>query len=698
MGTVLEWFSAGSEGGAGGREARVARELAGSGLRHKAAEILRAADGTWDELRAAAAASGGAKDGGVGGADSARCRYQKNQAQPLSPPNHSPASQACQFNPTHQPSLTHIETMLRSRAHAIARSARINHTLAPQQHHRLLRAAASPLPPPPPCATVVPRASASEGGSNPLASMLSGLFGKGGSGGSNAPASLAAAAGLAAAAAAASVAPPTAPRNDVRFADTAPSWDELRALAESQERQHDLADRGGSFLAPDLDHGPASALALRRLFGAPASAVEIVLYRDHAAWCPYCEKVALVLEEKRIPYEVRKINMRCYGGKPAEFLAKVPSGLLPVLEMDGRVVTESATIMALLEDRHASDPARHRPLMPPRGTAERAEADALLRLERRFFGDWLDWLTGGGGWGGGVDERQQAAARRRFEQTVAAVCAAMPGPGPFFMGLDQPSLVDITFAPMLERAAASLAYYKGWYLRGQGQWPELERWFDAMEARESYAAFRSDFYTHAHDLPPQLGGCTMAAEGQAVAAALDGAGAAWRLPLPPLSPASLPEPFAGPSDDARDRLEAAARLVANHGPIVRFALRGPGRPGARPVSAPLADPSAVPALEHERAADAALRHVAHALLVGVGSKQGAEGGGGKLWATAAAGAGAGAGAGAAGGGALVGGVPEVVAACEYLRDRVGVPRDMRFPAARQLRAHLNWFIDEVRDV
>ena len=38
----------------------------------------------------------------------------------------------------------------------------------------------------------------------------------------------------------------------------------------------------------------------------------------------------------------------------------------------------------------------------------------------------------------------------------------------------------------------------------------------------------------------------------------------------------------------------------------------------------------------------------------------------------------------------------VVASAEYLRDRVGVPRDLPFPAARQLRAHLNWLIDSLQ--
>ena len=57
----------------------------------------------------------------------------------------------------------------------------------------------------------------------------------------------------------------------------------------------------------------------------------------------------MMLEEKQILYRMEKINMRSYGDKPQRFLQKVPGGLLPVIELDGRVVTESADIMFLLE-------------------------------------------------------------------------------------------------------------------------------------------------------------------------------------------------------------------------------------------------------------------------------------------------------------------------------------------------------------
>lgn len=452
---------------------------------------------------------------------------------------------------------------------------------------------------------------------------------------------------------------PSAPsRTPLYFHSTAPTWEELQAMVDKQTKEIGVETH-------DLETGPANSAALRRTFGQPGEP-RVKLYRDHAAWCPYCHKVVLQLEEKKIPYTIEKINMRCYGGKPPEFLAKVPSGLLPVLEVDGRIITESAVIQGLLEELYP-EPA----LLPQDGTQERARASALMRLERRLFSDWLQWLCNS--WG---NDGNRAA----FENTMDTINQELGATeGPYF--LSNFSLVDVIFAPFLERITASIPYYKGVVVRGQGRYPNLDRWFEAMETRDPYLAFQSDFYTHCHDLPPQLGGCISTPESLPFAAAIDGTdGKSWHLPLPPLSATSL-EPFCPGEDPARDRLRAARQLVSNHVNVTKFALRGVGQPGPRPVSAPLSDPTAISGMEYETEVDAALRFVAAALLrgdeadgkpaveVAVSSSQQQQGS------------------------SLHG--ASVVPSLEYMRDRVGVPRDMPLPAARQLRAHLNWFIDTV---
>ena len=137
--------------------------------------------------------------------------------------------------------------------------------------------------------------------------------------------------------------------------------------------------------------------------------------------------------------------------------------------------------------------------------------------------------------------------------------------GPWFM--QQYGLVDITFVPFLERIVASIPYYKvcsrsgvvgmtrpssthrsgsrvavhsvpvrrlvvrhvvevlwtisdtgssprsvpkccvqGMRVRGGGRFPNLDRWFEALEQRPAYVGTRSDYFTHVHDLPPQIGG------------------------------------------------------------------------------------------------------------------------------------------------------------------------------------------------
>lgn len=184
------------------------------------------------------------------------------------------------------------------------------------------------------------------------------------------------------------------------------------------------------------------------------------------------------------------------------------------------------------------------------------------------------------------------------------------------------------------------------------------------------AAPQSDYYAHVHDLPPQIGGCVTSGGGAAAyAAQIDGTdGRAWRLPLPPAGAGSL-EPVLPAVPDDEARLEAAERLLRNHAKVARFAARAVGAAGSPRVAASLSDPYAKPEELAVPAVDAALRHVVHSLLAGPEAARAAP-----RSALPAA---------------------EVGLSLAYLRDRVGVPRDMSLAAARQLRAHLNEFSAEM---
>ena len=84
---------------------------------------------------------------------------------------------------------------------------------------------------------------------------------------------------------------------------------------------------------PDRIDGPTNSYSNLRLFGQSEGDVRVTLFRDHHAWCPYCQKVWLWLELKQIPYQIKKVTMRCYGTKESWYLEKVPSGMLPAIEI-----------------------------------------------------------------------------------------------------------------------------------------------------------------------------------------------------------------------------------------------------------------------------------------------------------------------------------------------------------------------------
>lgn len=363
--------------------------------------------------------------------------------------------------------------------------------------------------------------------------------------------------------------------------------------------------------------------------------------------------------------------MRCYGEKPASFSRLQPSGAIPVAVIDGKVYNQSNDIIFALEQLFP-----HAKSLAPNSDEGRARAQTLLRLERNLFSQWMAWLTGGYG-------------KENFIEVLRHVDYELQSStgGDFFMGKDV-TLVDFMFAPFLERIAASMLNFKGYQIRVASgeptEFPAVNKWFDAMETLESYQLTKSDYYTHCWDLPPQLGGCSYEKDGEPYERAingdrsLDGTRGSWELPLKAHNDGIEPD-WDWCGDESAALREATERLSFNHTNIVKFAARGAGKKGMPPYGAPLADPNAISNDAVSVSVDTILRVISSAMLEGTDNfddtmaevaraivKEG-----GKSFAQ------------------------DVVNSLAYLRDRIGVPRDMRLPAARQLRAHLNWAIGKL---
>lgn len=290
----------------------------------------------------------------------------------------------------------------------------------------------------------------------------------------------------------------------------------------------------------DPVNGATNAQATLRLFGQTEADVRVTLYRDNHAWCPYCQKVWLWLEEKQIPYRIKKVTMFCYGKKESWYKRIVPSGMLPALELDDRIITESDDILLALEQEFGGlGWAMQDPQVLP-----------LRRLERLLFRAWCNWLCYKT-----RSTKEEQYNREQFIKVVSMVEEALGStPGSYFLA--EFSTADVIFTPYVERMNASLYYYKGYSLREEN--PRLQAWFEAMESRSTYRGTQSDFHTHAHDLPPQMGGCWENGEPQMLINKARVDRGSW-FELPDVT---YPEP-------ETSRAEALQRVIKHRGNIIR---------------------------------------------------------------------------------------------------------------------------------
>jgi len=249
----------------------------------------------------------------------------------------------------------------------------------------------------------------------------------------------------------------------------------------------------------DLDrvNGINNSYSNLRLFGHTENDVIVTLYRDRHSWCPYCQKIWLWLEYKRIPYRVKKINMFCYGEKESWFLDKVRSGKLPAIEFKGQIITESDHIIAFLENEYG-----------PLGSYITASHLIKTReLEREIFTSWCNWLCRES-----FNFIDNSFRKKRFKESISKFDEILRRSKSGFVdplvsntGEVEPGVGDIIFIPYMERMNASLIYYKGFNLRSNYHY--VDNWLTLFEGTSAYRGTQGDFHTHSHDLPPQMGGC-----------------------------------------------------------------------------------------------------------------------------------------------------------------------------------------------
>lgn len=147
------------------------------------------------------------------------------------------------------------------------------------------------------------------------------------------------------------------------------------------------------------------------------------------ALCPYVQRAAIALSEKKVPFERIDIDLR---NKPAWFLAMSPLGKTPVLMVDDQPIFESAVICEYLED--TAGPALH-----PEDPLTRARHRAWIEFASVTLNNIWSLYTA-------KDEVAYSDAANALIQRFAQIEDVLQD-GPYFNGRDF-SLVDAAFAPV----------------------------------------------------------------------------------------------------------------------------------------------------------------------------------------------------------------------------------------------------------
>ena len=184
---------------------------------------------------------------------------------------------------------------------------------------------------------------------------------------------------------------------------------------------------------------------------------------------PYCLRVKIVLEEKKLPVEKIPVDLLKKEQKKPEFLALNPNGKVPVLIDEGTIVYESCVVNEYLDEKYPEPP------LMPRDPAKRVKVRLFVDYDTNHLNPPFQKIR----WE--LMRREEKRNPEIIEEGKKEFLSLLPRleqqvDEPYLVG--EFSLADVTLIPRFLRVE-SLGIFPD-----PGQ-PRLARWFARMKERPS---------------------------------------------------------------------------------------------------------------------------------------------------------------------------------------------------------------------
>ena len=179
--------------------------------------------------------------------------------------------------------------------------------------------------------------------------------------------------------------------------------------------------------------------------------------------CPFVQRSVILLKEKKIDFDIAYIDL---SEPPDWFLTLSPTGKVPVLEVAGKVLFESAIINEYLDE--VNPPSLH-----PSDPLEKAQNRAWMEFTSPLYMAFFKIM---------MSKTKEAGAEVILEANKQLdTLEKIKIQAPWFNG-DNFSMMDISVAPLFVRLAFLKKHFALDLLDGK---PKLQAWSDKLLARET---------------------------------------------------------------------------------------------------------------------------------------------------------------------------------------------------------------------